>query len=136
VGDGPRINFWYLVLAMPFVIGACVWCAHRPVTHGPGQIAPSAPVQQPADGSRRFGCGEFTVKPLAEFRLTARVLSRRNYSLGRDAKLCPVDLALGWGPMSDERVLARAIPVRPLLHVVLRDLGSQAAVEGQARTCT
>ncbi len=106
MGDGPRINFWYLILAMPFVIGACVWCAHRPVTHGPGQIAPSAPVQQPADGSRRFGCGEFTVKPLAEFRLTARVLSRKNYSLGRDAKLCPVDLALGWGPMSDESVLS------------------------------
>jgi hypothetical protein len=63
-------------------------------------------VQQPADGSRRFDHGEFTVTPLAEFRLTARVLSRRNYSLGREAKLCPVDLALGWGPMSDENVLS------------------------------
>lgn len=101
-----RIDLRHLIWAVPFVIGACVWCTHRPVTHGPGQIAPSAPVQQPADGVTRFGHGEFTVRPLAEFQLTARVLSRKNYSLGKDAKLCPVDLALGWGPMSDEAVLS------------------------------
>ncbi len=106
MGAGKRLSFCHWMWVAPFVIGACIWCAHRPITHGPGQIAPSAPVQQPADRSACFAHHEFTVTPLAQFELKARVLSRRNYSLGRDAKLCPVDLALGWGPMSDERVLS------------------------------
>lgn len=107
MGSSPRIDLRHLLWLVPCVVGACVWCAQRPITHGPGQIAPSAPVQEPADDPMSFGHGEFTVKPLAGFQVTARVLSRRNYSLGRDAKLCPVDLALGWGPMSDEKVLGR-----------------------------
>ena len=105
--SGSRLNPKHLFWLVPFVIGACVWYSHRPVTHGPGQMAPSAPVQQPADGRASFVHGEYTVRPLAEFQLTARVLSRRNYSLGKDAKLCPVDLALGWGPMSDETLLSQ-----------------------------
>jgi len=32
-------------------------------------------------------------------------LSKENYYLGRGADLSPVDLALGWGKMSDESVL-------------------------------
>ncbi len=104
---GARPNLKHLFWAVPLVVGACVWYSHRPISHGPGQIAPSAPAQHPANGVACFDQGEFTVTPLAEFRITARVLSRRNYWHGRDAKLCPVDLALGWGPMSDEKVLSR-----------------------------
>jgi hypothetical protein len=35
------------------------------------------------------------------------VLSRENYHLGDEAELSPVDLALGWGVMSDQAVLDR-----------------------------
>jgi hypothetical protein len=34
-------------------------------------------------------------------------LSSERYSLGREADLSPVDLALGWGKMSDEAVLSK-----------------------------
>lgn len=47
------------------------------------------------------------LEPLAEFAITARVLSRENYRFDRAAALSPVDLALGWGPMSDDEVLRR-----------------------------
>jgi hypothetical protein len=43
--------------------------------------------------------------PLAQFKLTARVLSKENYQIDPVADLSPIDLALGWGPMSDQRVL-------------------------------
>jgi len=33
------------------------------------------------------------------------VLAKKNYHLGREADLSPTDLALGWGNMSDERIL-------------------------------
>ena len=100
--DRPLIHLVYIV---PIVVGACVWYGNRPLTHGPGAVAPRAPVQRPAEGAATFEYRNCAVTPLARFGGTARVLSRKNYSFGRAAKLCPVDVALGWGPMSDERVL-------------------------------
>jgi hypothetical protein len=47
-----------------------------------------------------FRFGDATVSPLAGFSLQARVLSREDYSLGRESDYSPTDLALGWGPMS------------------------------------
>jgi len=35
----------------------------------------------------------------------ARVLGAKHYSIDREADLAPVDLALGWGPMSQQGVL-------------------------------
>ena len=46
----------------------------------------------------------FQVRPLAEFALRARVLSRENYYLGDAAELAPWDLALGWKRMADPAV--------------------------------
>ena len=47
------------------------------------------------------------LQPLAGFSIDARVLSRRDYRLGREAGIAPTDLALGWGRMRDDQVLAR-----------------------------
>jgi hypothetical protein len=47
------------------------------------------------------------LQPLAGFSIDARVLSREDYSLGREADYSPTDLALGWGRMGDEAVLDR-----------------------------
>lgn len=51
--------------------------------------------------------GEATVRPLAGFSIGARVLSREDYRLGREAEFSPVDLALGWGRMAEDAVLSR-----------------------------
>lgn len=48
-----------------------------------------------------------TLTPLAGFRVEARVLGRRDYSSGRESDLSPTDLALGWGRMREDAVLAR-----------------------------
>ncbi|MFH0778678.1 MAG: hypothetical protein V2A71_08615, partial [Candidatus Eisenbacteria bacterium] len=92
---------------VPILVGACVWHANRPIRHGPGEVAPLAPVQTPVGDCASFTHRDCAVKPLASFHVKARVLSKKNYRLGREAKLSPVDLALGWGPMSDERTLNR-----------------------------
>jgi hypothetical protein len=47
----------------------------------------------------------FTIKPLARYRVKAVVLSAKHYYLGRESSLSPVDLALGWGPMSQPEVI-------------------------------
>src|SRR5690606_15233061 len=50
---------------------------------------------------------EGTLTPLAGLRIEARVLSRRDYASGREARFSPTDLALGWERMRDDAVLAR-----------------------------
>ena len=47
--------------------------------------------------------------PLAEIRVHARVLATERYWLGRTAKLSPVDLAIGWGEMSAQKILDELI---------------------------
>jgi hypothetical protein len=44
---------------------------------------------------------------LAGFSIEARVLSREDYRRGREAEYSPLDLALGWGRMTDDAVLSR-----------------------------
>lgn len=41
----------------------------------------------------------------ARYTITARVLRRENYRFDDGADIAPVDLAVGWGPMSDTRVV-------------------------------
>ena len=50
---------------------------------------------------------DFTITPLAEFQVAARVLSSKHYNRGLESKLSPVDLALGWGPMSRSEIIEK-----------------------------
>jgi hypothetical protein len=76
------------------------------VTLGPGVFAPDDPIQTEIASPRSFALkNDYTVTPLADFHIKAKVLSKKNYRSGRAADLSPVDLALGWGRMSDESVL-------------------------------
>jgi len=47
----------------------------------------------------------FKITPVATFNIEARILSKRRYYFGKGSKIAPVDYALGWGPMSNYRVL-------------------------------
>ena len=77
------------------------------ITHGPGIMAPEPPLQEKVSDRQDFTHDDFTITSLALFQATARVLSKENYRFGTAAELSPVDLALGWGRMSDERVLEK-----------------------------
>lgn len=52
-----------------------------------------------------FRIKEFLITPLQPFELDAKILSATHYSWDAEAQLSPVDLALGWGPMSDPNVI-------------------------------
>lgn len=75
------------------------------ITHGPGMVAPYTPEQETIVSGEQFPYKDYQITPLATFQLEARVLSIKRYRSGRESDLSPVDLALGWGPMSDETVL-------------------------------
>ena len=74
---------------------------------GPGILVPDPPQQEKVLSPKSFAFKDYTITPLAKFHIKAKVLSRKNYRSGRESDLSPVDLALGWGKMSDENVLDR-----------------------------
>lgn len=87
----------------------CYLLAHR--QHAPlpvvaGVTAAAAPEQVDLTHGPTLQQGDVTLVTRAHFAVTARVLSRKDYSWGADADLVPMDLALGWGRMSDSKVLA------------------------------
>jgi len=76
------------------------------VHHDPGILVKEEPVQRPTSAHvwERDG---YRFTALAEFEAKAIILHIKKYSVGRESDLSPVDLALGWGPMSDQGVIDR-----------------------------
>jgi hypothetical protein len=70
-----------------------------------GLPAPHDPIQTARDLPRAFPHDRYLIKPLATYSITAVVLSRERYRFDPAAELSPVDLALGWGPMSIASVI-------------------------------
>jgi hypothetical protein len=82
------------------------WFLHRPITYPPGILIVADPTQLNLPSSEsEFDFGAFHLKPLARFALDARLLHSKVYRYDRGAALVPIDLAVGWGPMSDQQVL-------------------------------
>jgi hypothetical protein len=95
----------------PWLIAALVLFAlwklysSRDIDHAPGVLAAEDPWQREIDSAPLIERGEFRLRPRAEFSATVRILRREDYVLGELARLVPTDYAVGWGPMSDSRVL-------------------------------
>jgi hypothetical protein len=96
---------WRWVCIALVVFGASRYLATSEVTAPSGRIAPDDPVQTEPSNAQNYAVGDYSLEPLAKFDITARVLSKENYRIGREADLSPLDLALGWGAMSDSSVL-------------------------------
>lgn len=75
----------------------------RPIPNG--VLAPGEPIQTTLADATPIARKGFMLTPLAHFEVTARVLSAKRYRFDREARLARVDLALGWGPMSNSGVL-------------------------------
>jgi hypothetical protein len=88
-----------VLLAM--AVAVFVWMGDRPIPHLPGVLAPEPPEQGPPDSDRPRSYRGYEIQPRASFSLSARVLSATRYRWDAGADLAPVDLALGWGAMSD-----------------------------------
>lgn len=96
-----------LLLILLVVVG---WQAIRHwelrAVHPPdGILAPDDPQQTDPEHQELIAVGHWTLTPRAAYDVTARVLGREEYSLDSLAEIVPEDLALGWGPMSDNTVL-------------------------------
>jgi hypothetical protein len=96
----------FKLLAAAYVVwGAWNWYIDRPVHPPAGILAPAEPFQAAAGSRATTRIGRWTLQPRATYRITARILHVERYRFDALASLVPEDLALGWGPMSDSRIL-------------------------------
>jgi len=96
----------YVLLLLAMVFAWRDW-SRREIVHPPGVLVPQAPRQLPPGQATAFQLEDYRLTPRAIFELRARVLSREDYRWDAGADLAPLDLALGWGAMSDQAVLDR-----------------------------
>ncbi len=103
--DGLRERRATLVLVAIAGLSGIWWWRSRPVSQPAGILTPGDPVQARPDSSAPWTFRNHQLTSLARFEIRARVLSTERYRFDRAAELSPVDFALGWGAMSDSRIL-------------------------------
>lgn len=99
-----RVLFILSVIALGYMV-VKDWDT-KPLVHPPGLLVTENPIQFDLQPSG-FTLDEYQVTRKARFEIRARVLSTEPYYMHREADLSPIDLALGWGAMSDQAVLDR-----------------------------
>lgn len=101
-----------IITAVALLVGIIHWFTlNWPVSRDDGVLVPDLPVQTKVSDPQPFAYRDFIITPLAEYEITARVLSKRDYYFDSSAALSPVDLALGWQNMSDSAIL-RQLKIR------------------------
>jgi hypothetical protein len=95
-----------LICVAALIVGLYQCHGEREIDRPPGVLVADVPVQTELESAEPIEILGFRLRPRAEFRATVRVLRREDYSRGALAGLVPTDFAVGWGPMSDSKVLA------------------------------
>lgn len=98
----PLLFGFFTVLACIALLGWSPWRSQAAPL--PGMLAANEPIQNETKETA-WEHGDYLITPLAEYEVTARVLSKKDYAWDKSADLSPVDLALGWGAMSDSGLL-------------------------------
>ena len=71
----------------------------------PGILAPEEPKQTKISKKVVWEKDNFQYRAMASFDIVARVLSIRYYGSDDMSDFCPVDIAVGWNKMSDQRII-------------------------------
>ncbi|WP_413577727.1 hypothetical protein ACLVWU_04695 [Bdellovibrio sp. HCB290] len=89
------------------IIAAFLHWNGRPVAVPDGVLIKEDPDQQliPENERKAIVLDVGIAEPQARYKIRARVLSTNRYWFDPGAAISPIDLALGWGPMSDSRIL-------------------------------
>ena len=97
---------WTWALLFASLLGGINWWLYeRSVTRPAGVLVAAEPQQQDYDPAPEFAERGYRFVRRAHYDIAARVLRREIYRVDGGATLAPVDLAVGWGPLSDSRIL-------------------------------
>lgn len=94
----------FILIVIAGILVYSYW-PEKELRHPAGILVPDDPVQTTISNPVSWQKDDFTITPLAEFKIKAFVLSTNSYSLGKESDLSPMDLALGWGQMSNQVII-------------------------------
>ena len=99
----------------------------------PGRLAPADPEQVMLDPNTvaPWNLRGFTFKALATYSITARILDLAPYAHDRWSDISPVDLALGWGSMSDPTIYEQFDITQYDRHYIWRYSGTPPIPESE-----
>lgn len=82
--------------------------APRNVSHfSDPATASNAPIQSTLNRTKIYEKAGHQLEAVAKFSIQAKVLSAAQYNKGREAKISPIDLALGWSKMASNKLLSQ-----------------------------
>ena len=99
------MKYLWIMLVLGLIGGWHWWTSERSVSLPPGMVAPNEPVQSNLDSPPTFAAKGVTMIARARYDITARVLRKEIYHVDGGADLAPVDLGVGWGPLSDTQLI-------------------------------
>ena len=95
-----------LCAALAIFWGIITWVAGPSIHTPPGVLVPEEPLQELCPAHLVAKVKDYTITAVATYTIRARVLHTKHYWADGN-ELVPYDVALGWGPMSDQTVLDR-----------------------------
>lgn len=100
-----RLPVGRAILLLIVSVAAWWWWSSRPIRYAPGVLVAESPVQEEQSARWLGEVDEFRIIGVARYTLRGRVLGRKRYHSGIQSRLVPVDVATGWGRMSDQAIL-------------------------------
>lgn len=94
------------IIIILFFSGAYLLWDSRPITYGPGEVVSNSPTISYLLWEQPFNHKNLLITPIRRIEGEMRVLSKNWYLLDDKADIVPYDLVLGWGEMSDEKVIS------------------------------
>lgn len=97
------VSRFYVLLILIIIMAFVNWnfyfaSSEEEITKVPINVS-DEPYQNILSDSQIIMMDRYEIIPLAEYKITARVLSKKHYA--DDIKISPIDFALGWGDMGD-----------------------------------
>lgn len=99
------MHYLWIIFVAGLLGGWHWWTSERPVSRAAGILVEAEPTQRDLEPALRFDALGHSFFARARYDITARVLRKEIYRLDGGASLAPVDLGVGWGAMSDTRVI-------------------------------
>ena len=93
-----------LIVIGALLMGVYLWTG-REISRPAGVLVEEEPVQRQVYTASIREKNGYRIELLASFDIRGRVIGVETYRFDRAAQIAPVDLALGWGAMSDSAVL-------------------------------
>lgn len=103
--------FFFLLFSLVCLWGGINYFTHTPIQQPPGMLAPYDPRQTemtPALLQIQRNQHTWNLQKVAAYDIQGRVLSTHEYGLfDASSEVSPLDVAMGWGPMSDQRIISQ-----------------------------